>query len=180
MNLLIVETVYVSKGGVEVIDKLIEKYGRRLYGLCRTLCDSPADADDLYQETWLKVCQKINPYNSAYEFEGWLTKICVNIYRDTYRKKKTSRIFDSFISNVEKDSVLEHTLASEDPDFTDLHEAVHKLPEKLRLTITLYYFRDLDINQTAQVLSIPSGTVKSRLNKAKKLLKEMIEDEIEL
>lgn len=66
-----------------MIDQLIEKHGRRLYGLCRTLCTSPSDADDLYQETWLKVCAKLELYNDSSAFEGWLTRICVNTYRDS-------------------------------------------------------------------------------------------------
>ena len=63
MNRLYPSFVYVSEGGGRVLDEYIEKHGRRLYGLCRTLCQNPVDADDLYQETWLKVHQKFNQYD---------------------------------------------------------------------------------------------------------------------
>ena len=163
-----------------MIDQLIERHGRRLYGLCRTLCTSPSDADDLYQETWLKVCAKFELYNASSAFEGWLTRICVNTYRDILRKKSRSMVFDNFTSQEIKDAVMENVTIEVKEDYSDLHEAVQKLPDKLRLTIILYYFKDLDIRQTAEALHIPVGTVKSRLNKAKKLLKEMIQDEVEL
>ena len=54
--------------------------------------------------------------------------------------------------------------------------AVRGLPEKLRVTVVLYYFRDMDTAGTAEVLGVPQGTVKSRLSKARKLLKEVLED----
>ena len=88
MNRLLLAFVYVSEGGGRVLDEYIEKHGRRLYGLCRTLCQNPDDADDLYQETWLKAHKKFDHYNPEYEFEGWLTRICVNTYKDQLRKKK--------------------------------------------------------------------------------------------
>lgn len=163
-----------------MIDQYIEKHGRRLYGLCRTLCTNPSDADDLYQETWLKICSKIELFDKTNEFEGWLTRICVNTYRDQLRKKSRSLIFDGFRSQEAKDTVMENVSAVEIKDSSDLHDAVERLPDKLRTTIILYYFQDLDISQTAYSLRIPAGTVKSRLNKAKKLLKEMLNDEIEL
>lgn len=163
-----------------MIDHYIEKHGRRLYGLCRTLCTNPSDADDLYQETWLKVCAKIELFDKTNEFEGWLTRICVNTYRDQLRKKSRSLIFDGFRSQEAKDTVMENVSAVEIKDSSDLHDAVERLPDKLRTTIILYYFQDLDISQTAYSLRIPAGTVKSRLNKAKKLLKEMLNDEVEL
>ena len=69
---------------------------------------------------------------------------------------------------------------AEDKDYTPLYDAIDKLPEKLRLTVILFYFRDMDISSTATVLKVPPGTVKSRLNKARKLLKEMLENETDL
>lgn len=160
-----------------MLDDYIEKHGRRLYGLCRTLCQNPDDADDLYQDTWLKVHQKFDRYNPEYEFEGWLTRICVNTYKDQWRKKKLSIIFDLFDSQEAKDAVLENAAAKEKEDYSDLRAAVQRLPDKFRLTVLLYYFKELDVEQTARILNIPPGTVKSRLSKARILLKEMITDE---
>ena len=89
-------------------------------------------------------------------------------------------IFDLFDSQEAKDALLENSATEEKEDFSDLHAAVQRLPEKLRLTVVLYYFRELNIGETAEILNIPPGTVKSRLSKSRILLKEMINDEIEL
>lgn len=160
-----------------MIDSLINNYGKRLYGLCMTLCRNASDADDLYQDTWLRVIANFDKYDTEKPFEPWLTRICINIYRNTLRKITHSPIFDKFSSNAEKDSVIENIPAASPEDYSELHAAINRLPEKMRLVIILYYFQDMDITSTAQILNIPEGTVKSRLNKARKRLKEELPDE---
>lgn len=159
-----------------MIDQYIQQYGRRLYGLCRSLCTNPFDADDLYQETWLKVVKHISKYDPDREFEPWLTRICVNTYRSILRRLVRSPLLD--FSNIEdKDRLLDSIPAPEEKDYSALYEAVNKLPEKLRLAVILFYFQGEDLASAAQILNIPVGTAKSRLNKARKLLKEVLADE---
>ena len=159
-----------------MIDQYIQRYGRRLYGLCRSLCPNRSDADDLYQETWLKVVKHISQYDPDRDFEPWLTRICVNTYRSALRRLARSPLLD-FSSGEDKDRVLNAVPAPEEQDYTPLYEAVGALPDKLRLAVALFYFQDMDLKSTAQALGIPAGTVKSRLNKARKLLKEALADE---
>lgn len=163
-----------------MIDQYIQRYGKRLYGLCLTLCANSFDADDLYQNTWIKVVKNISQYDPAQEFEPWLTKICVNTYRNTLRRIRKSPVFNDFSSNEEKTLALENVAEQESPDYSYLKDAVDRLPEKLRITVILFYFRDMDINKTAKLLNIPVGTVKSRLNKARKLLKEVLTYETDI
>jgi len=163
-----------------MIDQYIRDYGKRLYGLCTFLCANSYEAEDLYQETWLKVVKNISKYDSGKDFEPWLTTICVNTYRNTLRRITKSPLFNTFTTTDEKEELLNSIPAPEGKDYSSLHEAIDHLPEKLRLAVILFYFRDMDINTTAKVLGIPPGTVKSRLNKAKKLLKEVLADEADL
>lgn len=127
--------------------------------------------------------EKFHQYQPSSPFEPWLTRICVNLYKDSLRKKKASRVFDLFNSAEEKDALLAQTAVYEPQDplieKDPVHNAVKKLPEKLRTTIVLYYFQDLQMEQVAKTLGIPVGTVKSRLTKAKKMLKEWFQDEME-
>lgn len=159
-----------------MIDQHIQRYGRRLYGLCRSLCPNPFDADDLYQETWLRVLKHISQYDPSREFEPWLTRICVNTYRSMLRRLTKSPLLD-FSNGEEKDRLLASIPAPEKTDYAPLYEAVGRLPEKLRLMVILFYFRGEDLASAAQILNIPIGTAKSRLNKARKILKEVLADE---
>lgn len=162
-----------------MIDQYIHQYGKRLYGLCLTLCANTLEADDLYQDTWLQVVKNFSHYDASREFEPWLTKICVNLYRNALRRLSKSP-FLHFRSNEEKEFLLCSIPALEKVDYRPLYEAIDHLPEKYRLAVILYYFDDRDIAATAQILGIPSGTVKSRLDKARKLLKEALGNETDL
>ena len=162
-----------------MIDQYIQKYGRRLYGLCRSLCASPYDADDLYQETWLRVVKHISQYDPSREFEPWLTRICVNTYRSILRRLAKSPLLD-FSNGDEKDRLLASIPAPEKTDYALLYEAVGQLLRKLRLAVVLFYFQGEDLASAAKTLNIPVGTAKSRLNKARKLLKEVLAGETDL
>lgn len=158
-----------------MIDQYIRQYGRRLYGLCHSLCLNPADADDLYQDTWLKVVKNISHYDPQREFEPWLTKICVNTYRNALRRAMRSP-FLSFSDGERQDLILESVSAPQKEDYTELYDAIGRLPEKLKLAVILFYFHGMDIAATAAALDIPQGTVKSRLNKARRCLKEVLNE----
>ena len=162
-----------------MIDQYIRQYGRRLYGLCLKLCANSFEADDLYQDTWLRVLKCIHQYAPAQPFEPWLTKICVNTYRNVLRRIARSPLLQ-FRTEEEQRAVFEQIPAPEAADYTDLYEAIDKLPDKLRMTVILFYFQDMNTAAVAQTLDIPEGTVKSRLSKARERLKEVLERETDL
>lgn len=154
-----------------MLDPYIRQYGRRIYGLCRSLCPSVQDAEDLYQDTWLKALDKLDQYDPARSFAPWIARICVNTYRSTLRRLARSPL-RPFPEGLD-------VPAPEGEDYSPLYEAVGQLPEKLRVAVVLYYFEDLDAAETARALGVPQGTVKSRLSRARKLLKEALRDEFQ-
>ncbi len=155
----------------------IRKYGPRLFGLCMTLLRNREDASDLYQETWLKAWEKQSQYDSSYTYESWLTAICVNRYRDHLRRARLAPFFNLFASSEDKDRTLEAVPVQEKEDYSHVRQAVDELPEKYREAVILFYFRDKDVKETALIMGLPTGTVKTRLMKARKLLKEVLQDE---
>ena len=158
------------------MDQYIRQYGRRLYGLCRSLCRNVQDADDLYQDTWLKALDKLDSYDPGLPFEPWITRICVNTYRSGLRRLARSPLLD-FSSGEDKERLLACVPAPEEKDYGPLYEAVGRLPEKLRLAVVLFYFQGEDLASAAGILNLPVGTVKSRLSRARKLLKEALANE---
>ena len=160
-------------------DRFVSESGKDILRFCRMNAGGSAEGDDLYQDTWLQVVKNISRYDTSRDFEPWLTKICVNLYRNALRRLSKSPILH-FRTNEEKDFLLCSIPAPEKVDYRPLYEAIDHLPEKYRLAVILYYFDDMDIAATAQILGIPNGTVKSRLGKARKLLKEALGNETDL
>lgn len=177
---------YIS-GQSDVIDILVERYKNPLYKLCYHLTANNMDADDLFQETWIKVVRNIKYYDANRLFIPWLYVICTNLYKDRYRAKKRwlSRIKEYF-TDEEKDTEME-TLSNLSPLPEDelvekynnevLKRYINMLDDIYRLPIILYYFKEIDYIDIGTVLNIPIGTVKSRLNAAKQKLRKLMEVE---
>ena len=158
-----------------MFDEYVTHYGRRLFGLCQKLCGSREDAEDLYQETWIKAYRFFEKYDRGKEFEGWITSICVNTYRDMLRRQKWKSLFVHFATNEDKELFLTNIPEPEQPDYSEVREAVDELPPKYRIVTILYYFNGLDVKKTSEILQIPVGTVKYQLHKARELLKGRLE-----
>lgn len=184
MNLLSSNLVYTVTGqhdkAVMTIDnqmfhEIVRCYEKDLSKLCISLCRNSAEAEDLYQETWLKVLRHYNQYDSRKDFDKWLFAICVNTFKNM-RTASAKRHEVLFGSEEEENFYIASIPSADVPHdvYLSLYDAVKKLPQKQRMVIVLRYFKDYSEKDIAEILNIPAGTVKSRLNKAKKLLLEVL------
>jgi len=162
----------VSKTGIE---EYIEMYQERLTRLCINLCRNYADAEDLFQETWLKAVNNFDKYDESRDFDKWLFKICINTYKNNCKSLFRHKNIN-FTTTEEKDIFLSSIPDKEfkNETYTELIEIIKTLPEKYRMVLALRYFNDYSEKDTAEFLNIPVGTVKSRLNKAKQIIKRRL------
>lgn len=173
---------FLFAGDYASIEDLIRGHEDNLYGLCRRLAGSREDADDLYQQTWLKAVQNAESYRNK-SFRNWLYTICINTYRDQCRKTRYKDRFTNdsmdaqtkeYALNSATDGVSAESVALDNYMAELLRDKVNMLPDKHRLAVVLHYFEGMDYGECAAALGIPIGTLKSRLNAAKKkLLSEM-------
>lgn len=153
--------------------KYVQEYGHILSKLCMSLCNNTADAQDLYQSTWEKAIKKIKSYDNSRPFDKWLFAVCVNTYRDSLRRFDRKKIFH-FNSVEEQErflSTIPDFVADKD-DYIALHTALTKLTPIQREVVVLYYFKDYSFSELSEILSIPDGTVKSRLHSALSVLRK--------
>lgn len=169
---------------INELSELVELHGREIYGFCYKLAQNKADADDLYQETFLKAtefCQKIDSTKNP---KGFLITITLGIYRNNRRKFAwRQRIAPSreWTDDWDEEIILNSRELPEDIVVKNeekrlIQEAANSLNEKLRIPLYLYYTAEFSVEQIAGILKIPVGTVKSRLFKARKVLKKIMED----
>ena len=156
-----------------------QQYSADLTRLCMSLCGNKTEAEDLFQETWLKAMRHYDKYDKSKPFDKWLYSICVNTYKNTLNSArrrfqylfKTGEESDSFFNSIPEIN------ANNREDYYLLHTAVRRLSMKKRTVIVLYFFKGYSESEIAEILKIPVGTVKSRLSAAKTEIKRRMTDE---
>lgn len=167
----------ISSGRIDLIDILVNRYSDRLFRIILRLIQSHGAAEDILQDTWIKVMRKIHQYDPSRPFISWLTRIAVNGCRDYWRREQRRRFWkQSTVNNKDSDSKLEETFIQEDTEMREnqavITRALMKISRKLREVVVLKFFNGMTYEEIAQVLDIPAGTVKSRLHYALSKLRE--------
>lgn len=151
------------------VDEVFRAYGDRLFTVAFNLCQNRADADDVVQDTLVKYYTLDKEFEDETHLKAWLIRVAVNRAKDIttsfWRRNK-----------VEWEDHMDE-LPFQEPEDSRLFEAVMGLPEKYRLVIHLFYYEDYAVEEIARILRRPAGTVKSQLNRGRKLLKEMLKEE---
>ena len=168
------------------LSELVKLHGKAIYGFCRKLAKDINDADDLYQETFLKameLCHKINKDNNP---KGFLISIAVGLWKNKCRKHgRRQRIAptEEFSEDVYNGYILESKSTPEDIIISNelsaiVQMAVETLNAKLKIPLYMYYTAEMSIADIASSLKISQGTVKSRLHKARGALKNLLQLEV--
>ena len=176
-----------SKGDMEAMSMLVDAYKSDLFNFCFRLTFNRQDAEDLFQQTWVKAVKNAGRYEHK-DFRPWLYKICVNQFRDNL--KEMSRRRRHMVEDFETTSVKDYVLMAAGGGETVEEQVekrhvqalivahIDKLPEHQKVPMVLYYYQQLKYSEIAAVLGVPEGTVKSRISHAKSRLKVELEREL--
>lgn len=134
--------------------------------------------EDLEQETYLKTWLNLDKYTEMNKFSKWICTICANLCRDYLKSSKTRLAKNStgdelILNNIKLASTPEKELSTKERQKIILKE-IDNLPKKIKEAIILYEFEDYSYQQISKKLNVPEGTVKSRINAARKQLKERL------
>jgi len=156
------------------ITRLVEEYGNDVLRIATVILKSKELAEDVFQETFLRVVRSYSGYRGESSEKTWIISIAVNICRDYMRSAWKKRVVVTDFLTYSSDDVDTEEMLEKRSERQALINAIMKLPDKYREIIHLHYYQDMGINDIAKVLKIPGGTVKSRLFKARALLHDMI------
>lgn len=160
---------------------LVRTHTRRVYGLCYRFTGRDSDAQDLTQDVFLRVFKALGGFRSTEgSFATWLTRLTRNLLIDHYRRTRNERATDSIEDQLPR--VEEGFVAVSRPDTALagreasglLQGALAKLSPELRETIILRDLQDMEYREIADILGIPEGTVKSRLNRGRAELARLL------
>jgi RNA polymerase sigma factor (sigma-70 family) len=161
----------VQRGEVRAFETLFARYRGRLFGFLVGRVSNAAAAEDLLQETWLRVVRGREGYDPKRRFSTWLFQIANNLCRDRARRLEVdARRVLGALEQLENDPGPSDSRRVELR--IDVARRLEVLPDRLREVLVLRYQRDLGEREVAELLGIPVGTVKSRLHHALRALRE--------
>ena len=154
----------------QTIERLILQFQTPLLRLCYIQLQDRALAEDAVQETFLKAYKGFASFRGDCSEKTWLTRIAVNTCRD-FRRGGWFRHTDRRITP----EMLPVGAIQPETEDLDLSLSVMKLPRKLRETILLYYYQDMNTEEIAETLGIAQSTVSNRLRRGREKLRKMLE-----
>jgi RNA polymerase sigma factor (sigma-70 family) len=155
-------------------ESLLKGHNRKIFNLCYRFTGRPSEAEDLTQEIFIKIFQTLRSFDVAQgTFTTWLTRVARNHLVDHYRRTRKDRMTSSL--DDDEGSIHETPSPAEGPSADVesrerrelLQRGLDKLSPDLREAVVLRDLNDLDYDEIAQVLGVPQGTVKSRINRGR-------------
>lgn len=168
-------------------DTLVDAYWQRLYAYALRATGNSELAQDLVQETFLRIVQRLDRYDDQGKFEAWIFRILVNLVRDHGRSKTRhptqSTVMDSdgqrveMTDNVASKMPAPHVPVEQVEDTDRLQLALRHLPEGDRQILLLRHFADMPFKDIARTLNCPIGTVLAKAHRALNKLRSLMEVE---
>ena len=166
----------------QLLEHYIEAYGTDIYSFCIRLTQNRELAEELYQDTFLARCEK-EDWKEEGNVKSYLLGITIKLWQNrkrkfAWRKRIAAEIPLSKEQGLEAfsadENLEQHMVSKEEQEA--VWKAVYKLPEQLRIVILLYYMEDFKVAEIAEKLSLSISNVKSKLMRARRYLKQELED----
>lgn len=175
------------KGDITAFDELVARYQKKVMNISYGMVSDYHDACDAVQEVFLRVYKNLSSFKGEAQFSTWIYRITANVCNDLLRKRKKNTAIsldrddeNSARTDIPDDGATPHDAAERSEIQSAVRKAVAGLPDDYRTVLTLYEFENLSYEQIAKILKCPMGTVKSRINRAKKALRKKLEEKREL
>lgn len=171
-------------GDIAAFEMLIEAYQKKIFNLAYRIAGNYDDAGDLTQEALIRIFRSIANFKEQSSFSTWVYRITTNVCLDDIRKKKNRKVLSLDEEIHLEDGEMKRQIMSDDPLPDEVAEkeelrrivnnSIDSLPEDQRLVIALRDIQGLSYEEIARVLDCPSGTVKSRINRARQALRNVL------
>ncbi len=162
----------IQGGSQEAFNRLVDRYKNRLFNLVVRMIPTREEAEDIVQETFLRVYQHKNNFDPKYCFSTWIYTIALNLAKNNLRRKKKVKFLELFdLEETSEEPAVEPGRVALGPW---IEKEIDKLPEKYRVAFLLREMDQLPYEEIAEITGVPTGTVKSRVNRARTILAESL------
>lgn len=161
----------------------ISEYGKEVYSFCKWLTGCGTEADELYQDIWLVVVQRLEDLKPAGNVKSYCLSVALRLWKNKRRKYAWrqriagEQLYQEICGSAEpeQEASPEQQLLSQERDSL-IRKAVEALPWRQRVIVLLYYMEEQPLGRIAEITGLPLGTVKSRLYHARKVLRQKLEN----
>lgn len=177
-------------GDIQAFEQLIENYQTKVFNIALRIIGNYDDANDLAQEVFLRVYKSIKSFKGESSFSTWIYKITKNVCLDEIRKRRNKNVIsldeEIKLNSGEVTRQVESSddtpdVALEKSEMKDLiNKAISELSDEHRVVIVLRDIQGFSYEEIAKIIDCPEGTVKSRINRARKALKKILKSKREL
>lgn len=187
MNYVEARLAKLSRNGDrQAFEELVDMYKDKIYHLGYRMLGNSGEAEDVVQDTFLRVYTNLDRYDENQKFSTWIYRIATNLCIDRLRKRKPSYSLDAEMPDGEgadwysmlpadQETPEEETLLSETQH--QIRKAIDTLPEKYKSVVILRYLHDLSLQEIGDVLKMPVTTVKTRVHRGREFLRKKLEPE---
>ncbi len=162
----------VLAGDVSAFEAIVRRWQGPLVNLAYRFCRDRGRAEDMAQEAFLRAFRALSGWRRDAAFSTWLFALAVNVYRSELRRIPATVALDA-LTEPGSAAVQGHALEEQDRERA-VRGAVRALPAKYREAVTLFYFHEMDVAAAARSLGLPEGTLKTRLSRARDLLRRRL------
>ena len=174
-----------QKGDIDSFETLIKDYKKIAYNIALKYLRNKEDAEDVSQESLIKVYKNINKFNMNSSFKTWMYRIVVNSCLDFKRRKKENTVsvdqplhsgYDEFYIELEDDKSSPEKIVDRKMTSEMVMTAIDKLDDDFKSVIILRDINDFSYDEISRILTCNIGTVKSRISRGRQKLKEVLEE----
>ena len=171
------------QGDVASFEKLVVKYNRYVYNIAFRMMGNEEDAKDMSQETLIKAFKAISKFKMESSFSTWLYRITINVCKDEIRRRKETVL--SYDAEIADEGTLKDIISDERTNpllvyektelKSSIESALNKLSDDNKSVVVLKDILGYSYEEIGQILEIPIGTVRSRLNRSRSALKSILQ-----
>jgi RNA polymerase sigma-70 factor (ECF subfamily) len=163
----------VLGGDTSAFENIVRRWQRPLINLAYRFCRNQQIAEEMAQDAFIQIYRKLDKFSGGASFSTWMFTVSLNLYRSSMRRKSLP---------VEPIDTLKELAGEQFPHLKFEQEereelvrrAVGALPQRYRDAIVVFYFRDMDLKETASILKVSEGTVKAWLHRGRELLRSKL------
>lgn len=180
--------ILARNGDRQAFEQLVLLYHGKLYQLGYRMLGNPSEAEEIVQDTFLRVFTNLDRYDSKHKFSTWIYRIATNLCIDRLRKRKPGYSLDAEMPD--SDGSDWHSTLSGDQGMPEqellltetqeeIRRAIDSLPAKYKSVVVLRYMHDMSLQEISEVLGMPLTTVKTRVHRGREYLRNRLKSNYE-